>query len=183
MARERSAVQWDRLTPAYRDRLLRNGVSRDDYLSGANLSQARGQSNESHHKQQLRILEKYGPRKKPEGMVRGEPEITPAMLRNARKHYGDAWVTERLRQMKVDYKKSERGLFPRQGDVKLSERSDANQTYGLMAKDPEKGGTNVYAAFWWYKGVFGKHGYIGRHTRRTACGYRVAGKRWGLAAE
>lgn len=38
----RTSQKWDALTPAYRQRLSRHGVTRETYLSGANLKAARG---------------------------------------------------------------------------------------------------------------------------------------------
>lgn len=47
MAKKRSAEQWARLKPDYRKRLERKGISRSDYLAGANLQSARGQAKEA----------------------------------------------------------------------------------------------------------------------------------------
>lgn len=44
MAKRRKVAQWDALSPAYRKRLERNGVSREQYLRGNRLGSARGHS-------------------------------------------------------------------------------------------------------------------------------------------
>lgn len=40
--KRRTQEQWESLSPAYRARLERNGVSKDDYRSGKSLTTARG---------------------------------------------------------------------------------------------------------------------------------------------
>lgn len=146
MARERSQAQWDALSPTYRDRLQRKGISASDYKAGAKLSEARGQSKESEHARQRRLITKYGPRDR-----HGDEQITPDLLRKARSRYGDEWVTNKLEQMKIDHDKSARGLFPYQGDKRLGSRSGENQYYGVMADERY----NNFAPFWWYHGLFG----------------------------
>jgi len=42
MSRQRTSAQWDLLRPTYRARLERKGITRQAYVSGANLSAARG---------------------------------------------------------------------------------------------------------------------------------------------
>jgi len=44
MAGRRSEAQWSKLSPAYRARLERGGLTRSDYLAGVPLSAARGHS-------------------------------------------------------------------------------------------------------------------------------------------
>lgn len=144
--KRRSAAQWERLSPKYRARLLRKGISRDDYLSGANLSRARGHGNESRHARQRAIVKKYGPYDR-----EGIPQITPTMLRRARAKYGDDWIDERLAQLKQDYIESEAGNFPYSGDKSYSKRTRPEKVYSRLATEK----LNYFAPFWWYHGVFG----------------------------
>ncbi len=44
MASKRTSAKWDALTPTYRARLERGGITRAAYLSGAKLQKARGQA-------------------------------------------------------------------------------------------------------------------------------------------
>lgn len=44
MASKRTAAKWDSLSPTYRARLERNGISKSAYLSGVSLQKARGQA-------------------------------------------------------------------------------------------------------------------------------------------
>jgi hypothetical protein len=138
----RTAARWDALTPTYRARLLRGGITREDYIAGANLQRARGQSKEKAHSRQRYIAEKYGPTNR-----FNEPLITPKELRRARREMGDEWVTQRLEQMARDYKRAARSkdpIYP--GDPQYQERAD-RITY--------EAGTNPNAPFWWYHGAFG----------------------------
>lgn len=150
MARERSQAQWDALSPTYRDRLQRKGISASDYKAGAKLSEARGQSNESEHAKQRKLVDEYGPKNRK--VIGTEPYITRDLLRRARVKYGDAWVTNRLEQMKRDYIKSAEGEFPHGGDRKVSQRTPTQSEYSRNASNYP---TNAYAPFWWYHGLFG----------------------------
>lgn len=137
----RSSERWDSLSPSYRSRLERHGVSREDYIAGANLQGPRGQSSEREHSRQRYILGKYGPTD-----IHGEPIITPKDLRAIRSEHGDQWVTNRVDQMARDYKTSARGEPVYPGDTQYSTRADVNTW---------KAGTNPYAPFYWYHGEFG----------------------------
>ena len=44
MANKRTAAKWDALSPTYRARLERGGITKSAYLSGAKLQKARGQA-------------------------------------------------------------------------------------------------------------------------------------------
>jgi hypothetical protein len=145
--RRRTVAQWDHLTSAYRDRLERKGITRESYLSGAKLSEARGHKYTTVHARQQKIIDKYGPKN-----AMGDPEITPSMLRKARRKYGEEWVSNRLEQLKRDYEISARGGYPYSGDGKYEDRSESEQRYSRKASRQY----NYYAPFWWYRGVFGK---------------------------
>ena len=49
MVRARNPGAWDALSPAYRARLERNGVTRQSYTSGAKLAKARGHAKTPEH--------------------------------------------------------------------------------------------------------------------------------------
>lgn len=50
----RSLARWQSLSPTYRSRLERGGISSADYLAGANLSSARGQARERERSQEVK---------------------------------------------------------------------------------------------------------------------------------
>lgn len=138
--RRRTAEQWDRLSENYRRRLVRQGVGREDYLSGANLQSARGQSREKVHDRQRHLVRKYGPVD-----IVGTPYLTPKMLQKARREHGDQWVTQRLETLAKDYLRSARGGVVYPGDPE----------YSRLADEPSyRAGRNPYAPFYWYHGAF-----------------------------
>lgn len=137
----RTAEQWERLSETYRRRLVRQGISREDYVSGAKLQTARGQSQEKAHDRQRHLVRKYGPTD-----IEGVPYITPKMLKSARREHGEQWVTQRLETLGKDYRESARGKPVHPGDPAYSHRADEKRY---------REGTNPYAPFYWYHGVFG----------------------------
>lgn len=137
MAKPRTVEQWDALDSVYRARLIRNGVTREDYLSGASLQKARGQSRENMHSRQRALVRKYGPTN-----VYGEPIITAASLRAYRKKFGDEELTRRLVQLGADYDR-----YADTGEDIYPDNPD------YTAKADKK--RNPHAAFYWYHGLFG----------------------------
>ncbi|SNQ47510.1 hypothetical protein FRACA_1920006 [Frankia canadensis] len=144
---------WVDRAPAQQKRLLahfekQNGWTEAQTIAhvegGGELTAARGhgtREREQMHAHQRYLTGKYGPMD-----LRGDPEITPQMLIDARRQYGDEWLTQRLEKMAHDYRTSARGKYPHAGDDEYRRKSD---------RILYEAGSNPFAPLFWYHGKFG----------------------------
>lgn len=100
MARPRSEAAWNALSPAYRGRLERSGITRSKYVSGESLSSSRGHSKTPEHgiKDAIKRPEKYKDyinKKSPTGG--GGPYVNKDELENQALHSMDTKVGDYLK--------------------------------------------------------------------------------------
>ncbi len=135
----RSAQRWRELSPSYRQRLERSGITRQRYLAGEPLQKARGHRSREHEQQQRRVRYLYEKFTKRD--ILDQRIITPELLRLARAEKGDRWVLDRLEALKRDATASDRGETPHAEDTDYRRRAN---------KSAYERGENPFAPFYWY---------------------------------
>ena len=95
MAR-RDPAKWDALTPAYRRRLTRHGITRDAYVSGANLKQARGHIRTPENRAEVARHPERFRTESGTGWLDRREALQQRAIRNLRYHIGHGFASEEV---------------------------------------------------------------------------------------
>lgn len=101
----RTLEQWNNLSPTYRARLTKAGVSRKQYMEGKKLQEARGQKIEAKRSEVREKLKRAGKPVPSESTVRAWKRravrrgVKPADFDDARQHAGFVAVQNKIREL------------------------------------------------------------------------------------
>lgn len=137
--------RWEDLSPRYRRRLERQGITPERHASNAPLYKARGHGSRTRERTARRIRQL--------SLITDEagvPYISPQALAKARKEKGDRWVLNRLEELRDARKARSKGNRPFRRNPTYTRYSDPAE---VGEKDPRTGLYPVWIApFYWYHG-------------------------------